>query len=141
MFCKKEWGKLKQKVTSDTLELGFFLAARRRVTRRPDVTVRRVTGAQMSPAVERVAPREIRAGGGALRQRAVALLVVEIRRRLEYVPRHVHRPEVRVERLDGRLESEHELRYVALHVLALLGGGLHQTRQNVCEHTRRYWNT
>ena len=107
----------------------FLIGASRRVTGGADVAVRGISGAEVIASVEGVAPGEVGARSAAIRKGTDALLVVEIGRRFEDVARrgHVHRrAEVRVQRVDGRLQRQHQLRDVALHILALLGGRFHQ---------------
>ena len=117
------------------------------------VAVGRIASAQMRPAVESVSSAQIGrasallmrpvnvcvADGSPFRQWAV--LIHQIGRGFEDVSsahsRHVrHWPEVGLEGLDRRLECQDQFRYVALHVLALLGRRFDEARQNVRQHPR-----
>lgn len=72
-------------------------------------------GQDLGPAAPGPAARRIiarRPGRAALRP----VLVVEVGRRLEDLLHEVQRPEVRLERVNGGLQSQQELRHVALRI-------------------------
>lgn len=81
----------------------------------PEVRRRRLVEARRwhAPVVDRC---PVRRGPllSSLRHHWAGVFVVQVRRRFENVPGHVQRPEVRFQRVYGRLQGQQELRHVAL---------------------------